>query len=330
MANATVFQGIQIGPESTPGTAVAATKKLLGISINPGIKAEVNTFRPSGNKYATVAALGKEWMEAGISSDAPTYDELAYLLASLVGDPVITTPLGATKARQHVFTPNADEEDDVITYTVEFGDANRGARFPYGLVTGLTLDVSRSRNSLSGSMIGQRYKDDVTLTTASVTSLPLVPILPSDCSIYLADTQAGLAGATALKNPFSGSWSLTGRHNPKWVLNRSNTSFKEHVEVAPELRANLLLEVDDEGMGLLTQLRSGATKWLRLEWIGQEIETNHNHSLQIDMACKVSSVEDFSDQDGIYAVGWEMTGAHDATWGKPFEITIVCTTTDIA
>ena len=83
-------------------------------------------------------------------------------------------------------------------------------------------------------------------------------------------------------------------------------------------------------MGLLTQLRSGATKWLRLEWIGQEIEENHNHSLQIDMACKVSGVEDFSDQYGIYAVGGELVGAHDATWGKPFEITIVCTTTDIA
>ncbi len=330
MTRASVFQGIQIAPEAVHGTALAATKKLLGVEIAPAIKADVKTFRPMGSKYATVAALGKESVEAKISSDTPTFDELVYLLSSLVGAPVITTPNGATLARQHVFTPNSSSEDTVKSFTVEFGDAARGARFPYGLVTGLTLDFDRNKVSLKGDMIGQLYQDDFTLTSEGVTALPLVPILPAGCSVYLADTQVGLAAAVALATPFSGSWGLTGKAKPLWVLNAASTSWKEHVEAAPDLKSELLLQADDEGMALLSQLRSGATKWLRLKWVGQEIEAGQNYSLQIDMACKISGIKDFSDQDGVYAIGWEATGAYDATWQKPFEITVVCATAAIA
>ena len=43
---ATVFQGVQIGVESTPGTPVAANKKLLATSMIPSPKVET---KPSGD-----------------------------------------------------------------------------------------------------------------------------------------------------------------------------------------------------------------------------------------------------------------------------------------
>jgi len=80
---ATVFQGIQIGVESTAGEAVAANKKLLSTSITPVPKVETKPFRAMGNKYASFSTLNKEWAGLNIEG-APTYNEIVYLLSSLL------------------------------------------------------------------------------------------------------------------------------------------------------------------------------------------------------------------------------------------------------
>jgi hypothetical protein len=440
MTRATVYQKVQLGVEVTAGTAVAAPKQLQSIDIQPSIDSAVNVFRPMGSKYATVAAQGKESSKASISSDAPTYDELAYFLAGLIGAPTITTPGGATNARLHTLTPRSSAEDAIKTFTIECGDRERAMRFAYGVVTGLALDINRDKVSLKGDMIGQLYTDGVKLSTNATytltagvspptagtftltkngqttsaiafnaaasavktalealstigtgnvtvtatvatgagtlavaanvytiefvndlaqqpitltgtftglteastiaiaagvvgvvpTTLALVPILANDCSLYLADAQADLAAAVALTDGFSVSWGLTDKLSPKWVLNAANTSWKEPVETVPKLVSTLEMEADATGMGLLTQLRSGATKWLRIKFAGPEIETGQNYTLTIDMACKVTNITEFKDSDGVYGVGWELTGVHDGTWGSAFSVALTCAVASIA
>ena len=54
---ATIFQTVQIGLESTAGTAVPANKKLLAVSMVPQPKTETKPFRAAGNKYASFASF---------------------------------------------------------------------------------------------------------------------------------------------------------------------------------------------------------------------------------------------------------------------------------
>lgn len=437
-----VYERVQIGVEAaaTPGVAVPANKLLQSVVLNPSIKSESNVFTPQGSKYPTVAAQGKEWTEGKLSSDAPCYDELAYLLAGLIGAPVITTPGGATNARLLTYTPATSTDDIPKTFTVEIGDKDRGARFPFGLITGLGLKFDRSKVTLSGDMIGQLYVDDVAMSTNATytltagaspptagtftltknaqttsgiafgatpatvkaalealstvgvgnvivtatvatgagtlavgnnvykvefvgalaqqpvvltgtftgltasatiaiaagavgvipTAIPLVPVLGSDCSVSLADTQAALAGASPLDNPFSGSWDLTGKYGTKWTLNAANTSWSDYAELKPKLMAELNAERDNAGMGPLTQLRSGDTKWLRFKWLGQLVEAGQNYSLTIDMATKVTNIKEFGSYEGVSDVSWELTGVHDQTWGQAFQIALVCAVTAIS
>lgn len=315
---ATIFQGVQVGVETTPGTSVPANKKLQSISIEPAIKAEVKTFRPMGSKFSTLAALGKEWSEAKVSGQ-PTYDELAFLLSSLVS---YAAPSGAGTEKTWTFSPATNNPDTVKTFTVEQGDSVRAHKFTSGIMTGLTMKFSPGEVTLDGTMMGKALQDNITMT-GSPTSIPLISILPTQVAVYLADTAAELTGANALTRALSVEWSLTDRFGPLFVLNQS-TSFVTMLEQEPKLTCKLKVEANAEGMALLTQLRNGASKFIRIEAAGPIIDTNP-YQLTIDTAVKVSNVSEFSDEDGVYAIEWELVGVHDATWNKAMSITLVNT-----
>ncbi len=85
------------------------------------------------------------------------------------------------------------------------------------------------------------------------------------------------------------------------------------------------MEADATGMGLLTPLRSGASKFLRIKAVGPLIASTYYNTLQIDMCCKVSAPSDFSDEDGVYASTWTLSGAYDPTWTKGLEVKLTNT-----
>lgn len=324
---ASIFQTVQLGVEVVNGVAVPANKKLQSLAIEPGIKAEVETFKPTGSKYAAVAALSKEWVEAKLAGQ-PVYDEIIYPLAGIFGAPVTTTPTGATTARQHVFTSNTSASDAGKTFTVEQGSAERAHRFAYGLLTALGSSVSRDKVEIEGEMMGKGLEDGVTMT-ASPSVLPLLPILSSHYEIKLADSQAGLTAATALTRAISAEWKIADKFGPVWAVTRGSASYGAHVDTDPKLSAGLLLAADAVGMGLLTTMRQGATKFLRIDAVGDTIEAAIRYTCSVDLALKVADVNPFKDEDGLYAIEWEFEGAHDGTWNRAIQVTVTNTQTGL-
>ena len=79
----TLNQVVQIGVESTAGTAVAPTTVLAAMSIEPSPTAQVDQFRPAGQKYRSLTALGKEWTEAALSGRL-TYNEIVIPFSSAI------------------------------------------------------------------------------------------------------------------------------------------------------------------------------------------------------------------------------------------------------
>lgn len=325
VARASIFEGVQLGLESTPGTGVAANRKLLGISINPKINAEINKFRPIGSKFPTVSALGKEWVTASIEGIG-TYNDPTYLLASLINNP---TPVqqGATPAWLWTFNPDSDGPDDPATYTVEQGSSVRAHEFSYGLVSALEFAFSRSEIAITGEMIGRALSDGITMTGAP-TSIALVPVLPTQVDIFLATSYAGLAGASALERAISASWAMRNRYGMIFPLATAvGTSFDEHLEIEPELQCKLKMEANSEGMALLSDLRDGDTRFMRILAVGAVISGAYTYRLQIDTALKVMDVSEFSDEDGLVAVEWTLDGVHDATWGQATQVQLTNTLT---
>lgn len=320
---ASVIRVTQIGVETTPGTGVSANKLLQATMIEPSIKANIVTFRGAGGKFPFAAALGKEWVEADISGHL-NYTEIVYLLSSVLKSATpaqITPPSGL--AYRWTFTPSQSAVDPVKTFTVESGSSARAMKFTYGLVTDLSISITREKAELKGSMIGRNIQDGITLT-ASPTAIPLVPVLPSQVSVYL-DTSAANIGTTQLLRVLAVAFEIKDRFGTIWTLDATQSSFAAHVETAPKVTLKLTLEADAQGMALLSAMRAGEKRFIRVKAVGPNIETGNDHLFQLDMCGVVSDAGDFSDEDGVFAIEWTFTATYDSDWGKALEVQVVNT-----
>lgn len=325
----TTSQTVAIGVEATPGTAVAATKRLGSIGFQMGVQTETQNRRPTGQKYDSLVTLGKEWTEADIEG-APVYTELPYIFSSLVNAPTVAQIMDgstATGAYRWTFSSNSFGEDDPKTFTIEQGSSFRAHRVSNGILTDFTLDWDREELSIEGSMLAKAIEDGITLT-AGPTMRDQVPVLPKDVSVYLDGTAASL-GTTKLLRALSGSIEVQSRYAPLWVVDAAQPSFVTTLESnESELTFQVLQMADAQAMANLTAMRGGQTRFLRWQAQGPTIYTPGTgqpikHSFTIDLAGQVSEVDQFDDEDGVYAIGYTFGVVHDPTWGKAYNVEVI-------
>jgi hypothetical protein len=316
---AQVLQQVQVGVETTKGTSVAANKLFQDISINSRARLDVQSFTPLGQKFPSLIDPTKDWSEASISG-ALSYSEIIYLLSSLLTQ---TTPVqqGATTAYKWTFTPAAQAEDTVKSYTVEQGSSVRGQKFTYGMVTDLGCNFDRSGCTVSGSMIGRDLQDNITLT-ATPTPIVQRAVLPQDVDVFI-DPTSGALGTTKYTRVFSGSLSIANRFSPLWVLDSTQSSWATHVESMPSYTIQLLMEADAQGMGLLASARARTTQFIRVQMQDSQLAgAGFPYKMQWDFAARLSEWGDFSDQDGVYAVSMTFTSVYDTGWAKAMTVAV--------
>jgi hypothetical protein len=320
-----VTQLLQVGRETTPGTAVAANKLLPSLMLTTGIDGTFTEVRSSGYKYPADEVIGKEWATSKISG-APTYDELTYLLASVLMRPTPATV--ETTGRAWTFAPSSSSEDTVATYTVEQGSAVRAGKYAYGIVTELSLKGDREKVEVSGSMMGTLYTDGITLTAAP-TAVPLVPMFPKEFDVFI-DPDSGDLGTTKMTRVLAWEVNIRNRFGPLWVVDSSKTSWLAHIEQPIDASVKLTMEADAQGMGLLTQMRNSALRFMRLSAVSPTLagDTAEPYSMVWDFALNVKGTpKEISDKDGVYALDWEFGIVHDGTWGKAHECVLTNVTT---
>jgi hypothetical protein len=277
-------------------------------------------FRPIGQKFSSVIVPGKEWVEFDIEG-VGSYTELPYLLASVLSY-AAPTQIAATTAYKWVHEPLSRGADTVKTYTIEQGDAVRAHRFTHAIVNELTLGISRDGVEIGGSGFARALEDAITMTAAP-TAVPEKPILPTDIDVFLDATHAGL-GTTKLTRALSADITIGDRYEPVWTLNSTLDSFVAVVETVPDVTVELLVEADAQGMALLTTLRAGATHFMRIKATdAANAGVGNPYSFQFDLACKISDVSEFSDEDGIFAITWTNKAVHDSSWGKAIHAEVV-------
>jgi len=320
---ASLLQASQWGVESVMGTSVAADKRLLGTGIEVGIKADIKSFRPMGQKFSTLAALGKEWAEATITGQL-CYTDWIYLMASGVAY-AAPAQQAATTAYKWTASPEQAVEDTVKSFTIEMGGTVRAHKFTHGLVNNLGYSITREEASVKGSIIGQRITDGITMT-ATPTDIGLVPVLPTQVDITLDTAAAGL-GTTKLLRVLSVDFETGDRFSPVWPIDSAQVSFATYVEKEPSPSFKIKVAADSVGMALLANMRAGTKGFFRVKGTGSLIASTYYHTFQHDICAVVSDVADFSDEDGVYAIEWTFNPTYDSTWTKTKEFQITNTLT---
>lgn len=344
-----VVEVTQIGTETTPGTAVAATVRLASADIKLNLGLETDEYRPSGYKAPTIVSPTKDWTTAEVKGK-PTYNELTYLLAMLFPftNPTVTdgasSPIAAAKAWQ--FRPSTNALDTLKSMTVENGQALRAHRAAYTQLTELGYTFDRGGNpDLSGAGIARLLQDGITLS-AGATELAggPVPIFSPQVDVFLDTTAAGI-GTTQLTRLTKVEWKLGGRQSPLWTLDSAQTSWAALVEKDWDSTMTVMLEADAAGMALLPSMRAGSTLFLRVRGRGPTIAaapagggyklgggslitaTNLPNIFQHDFVGKINNPGKFEDSDGTQMISFTLKNTHDSTLGYAQQILLVNTIT---
>lgn len=320
----TVTQVCQIGVESTEGTAVAANRYLPSLTMELAPSLNIDAFRPTGNKFPTIHALGKEWSTVKIAGK-PTYDEIMYLFDSLLA---YSAPVqeGATTAYKTTNSPSSTDEDTVKSFTIENGSSVRARKAAGARVTELSLKGDRDKLDLTGGGLARAFTDGITLTSTP-TAVPQIPILPSDVSIYLDGVHTDL-GTTKLTREFGWEWNIASRFGAFWPVDAALASFGGLVELPVGGTVKLTVMGDSNGMGFLGHARTGVTKFLRIEAVSDALAgTAKPYKLTLDQAVQVADVGELKDEDGIYAYEVTLDMVHDATYGRALQTAVTNTRT---
>jgi hypothetical protein len=317
---ASINQRVQVGVETTSGTAAAANKLLESFKFVFGIEAEVAYFRATGRKYPAEQEEQQEWSSGSMDGNMD-YNGLVYPLSGIAGAATISASASSATAKQWLFVPPITGNTTVKTFTFEQGDAVRAHKIAYGLFTQWGYKLTRKEFTTSGTLMGQLLSDGITLTS-SPTGITLAPMVGKQVNVYLDTTSAGL-GTTQLTRVISAEYTFDNVYGPAWFLNRATPSFTTHIDMEPKCTFKIMVEADSAGMALLGYLQSGTTYYVRVDALGALIASDGGtgtdpvyQSFKHDMALKFGKPSAFSDSDGIFAIEWEATVVEDLGWSS--------------
>jgi len=268
----TINQKLQFGAESTSslGVNVAASKLLQCYDIQWGPMADIKMYEATGRKYPLIQIENSEWVE-GTLGGVLDYNGIIYLLAGTMGSVSPVAHGASTTAKDWVFTPPLTGTIVPQTYTIEQGDAVRAHKVNYGLFTEYGFKGDRETGiTLGGKLLAQALQDGITMT-GGPTAVALAPIAGRHFNYYLDTTSAGL-GTTQLLRVLNVDYAFTGIYGPVFPFNRANLGWAAHVDLNPGCIIKLTMEADSVGMGILSNMQTGSTLFLRAQAQGLIID----------------------------------------------------------
>lgn len=317
-------QAVQIGKETTPGTAVGANRRLMGLTLDPKPTIETALHRPSGYKVPTASSLISETTEADFEGPID-YRTLVYPLSSLFGSITPTQPDAENSPTVYQWTWSFTGKNIITptTFSVEVGDSTRAVKFAYGVFDSLDLAIERTgENTMSGSLVGQALTTGAALT-GSPTEVAIQPVSGTHWDVF-ADGAAEDLGDTQLLAVYDANLSFSDLFAQEFTLNSSKSSFNSIYEGEdPSFEWNFMIGADATGEAFLTNARNGTKRFIRLEATGPIIEDAFNYSIVIDMCVLVTEIESYESHDGLYVLPVTFSLAYDPTWGKAMEITVL-------
>lgn len=190
-----------------------------------------------------------------------------------------------------------------------------------GALFGTSVTMTASGASLTGTTPG--ISATSVQAGAAVSTIAALPAAPGSVSVYADDT-SGALGTTKLLRCLQAELRIGGRNAPLWVLDAAQTSWANVYETANDVTLKLKMVADGVGMGYLSTIRNGATKFVRIEATGAAFASpdgSFNRRLRVDVAGKVEMPDDFGG-DTVTTVDWTLRLVEDATWDNWIKVNV--------
>ena len=322
---------LQLGKETTKGTAVAATFRLspdLDSAYSIDWMKTYHEGRATGYRnpvsYATqqgqiVAISYRTPDDTGIA-----FDELPYFLHFPQGG---TAGTGST-AVTWGWAWGGTATGTALAYTIEFGDDTQEFEAEYCQVRHINIRGSREgMTTLSADIFGRQSTKSTKTTLATVDDVRIPGYL---WTLSHATAASGLAAASVIPN-FLREWEAdwdTGL--VPHFYNDGTAVFGQSVESAP-VTGTVRLVVDSNSTAITQYYDKGAAgtvDFARLKATGPVIAGGTAYSALFEFGLEYTNVQPLgSEIDGVNTYEIEARIVSDATWGQAIGSTVVCNQT---
>lgn len=344
--NETFLKKVQVGIEATPGTLVAATRKLLA-DIQLAYEPAISQFNDrTGTRFAKGRfAKGRDKVSF-TGTDQATFDDLAYWAQTMIAyvaaaktpatgtvAAICTAIIGgsltgsgsATTGYGWLFKPAATSLGKK-SLSLEFGEPGNSYVSTQAMVSGWTLRGDPDSNSETAWMLDlEMLARDVAAQayTGSIGDRQTNPIIAAGTKLYIDSTTMG---TTQVLGKLI-SWSLVGSDDIHYKAFAEDANFVAANKIGfgeSSLSGQIVFEFDDDTYFAL--LRAGTARKLLLYRDGVGITGSTGpvpHQMFIGIPQAQFTGISWGDREGNMTATISFDAYYDGTLGAPFFLYLV-------
>jgi len=315
----------QIGPESTAGTAVAATsvQRLLSNGAKDDRTVEfINEhigYLPQVNRTATPK------LAASIAfDDSPlTFEQAMYPFSAGI-QTVAATADGAGSGYVWTYAFPTTAVNTIKTWTIEHGDNIQAREMEYSFCESFAISFNAGEVvNISSNWMGRQWTN--TTFTAALTAPTVEEILTSKGKLYIDAATATIGTTQVTSTLLSGTLNVTTGWKPVWTAD-GNLYFSFAKNTAPEITLDLVYEHNTSSEAEYAAFVARTTRQIALTFTGSTLTSAGTYTTKIFtiyLAGTYETWDAFGDQDGNNTVSCSFRAAYDPTAARFANITIV-------
>ena len=343
MSNAIkVATRIQIGKESTRGTAVAATRKILTKAASFRVLETLEEFE--GQMHGTLARTAmaplvvRNGTEFQIATDLDFEQILLALLSGVRGGVTPTVP-GTGEARLWTFTPSMVADPLPTTYTIEYAERDMaaspnelGMEAPYGFTTG--FEIAGGLDQLPQITMDMVARKTSLAASTGALALPTLSVASNlRWGVYIDSTWANLGTTQITGQVYGFTYKFSDFLRAAYYLNnRSDLDFSQY-EFNPRVVDITMDVVLGAASGDLVPTEdgnksAGTMRFVRLELLGGAFDApdnGRNRMIRLDGAYfhAIDSMQDRgADNDGNAVTRLHLLSTYDATVAQDVQMVV--------
>ncbi len=324
MPGVKMLRKVQLGRESTAGTAVAATTIWRGEGVGEDMLEVVypaeNVGYLGGVNRSFIPKLGAQIQ----LSQAATFEQILHVLEAGVKTATATRDGVSGSGYVYTYTFPTTAQNTIKTYTIEAGDNQQAEEMEYSFVESFGISGKAGEGlSIESTWMGRQW---TTTTYTGALSLPTVEdILFSKGKLYI-DAIGGTIGSTQVSNSMlSAALNVVTGIKPVFTAEGMKYfSFSKGTQ--PEVSLQVVFEHDSSSVAEKAAWRAGTPRLLRLEFVGSALTTPSTYTtkiLRIDLAGTWEKFAALADEDGNDTIAGTFKALYDTTASKFAEITVV-------
>jgi len=325
MAGIKALRKIQLGAETTAGTAVAATTIWRGVGTMEDKREVVFPDEDVGYLSGVDRTYIPKLLAVLSMDETPaTFEQLGYILEAGVKK-VTPSQDGTGSDYIYTYTLPTTAVNTIRTYTIEGGDNQQEEESPYFFVDSFKLSGQAGEAwKMSANWQGQQ------VTASSFTgslSLPSVEeILFSKSSLYI-DAAGGTIGSTQKSSTFlSASLDVDTGIQPVFTAD-GNLYFTFTKSTQPEVTLDITFEHDGTATAEKTNWRNETARQIRILAQGSSVSTAGTtysvKTMNIDLAGKWETFEKLGERNGNDVVAGKFRARYNSTAALFAEILLV-------